>query len=101
MSTPAIFDASLLTRSEVTDIAYAIQRLDGLSEEVEMLLGPIPVLDADGVELVGYLKQDDDLQWRFVTPAAHSPLEHALPYPRIYHPDRYDDDFDPEGDDIA
>ena len=95
MSTPAIFDASLLTRSEVTDIAYMIQRLDGLSEEIELLLGPIPVLDEDGTELLGYLKQDDDMQWRFVTPSALEVV--PLPHPRAAHPDHYE----PEDDDFA
>lgn len=99
MSTPAIFDASLLTRPEVTDIAYAIQRLDGLSGEIEMLLGPIPVLDEDGAELVGYLKQGDDMQWRFVAAAAFEPTSSLLPRARTRHPDQYNDYAD--GDDIA
>lgn len=89
-----IFDATLLTRDEVTDVAHAIQALDDLSRYATILLGPIPVLGEFGEDVIGYLYQDDrDLLWRF---SPELPADHGgLPPHRYRHPD-HQSDFDPE-----
>lgn len=94
------FDATLLARDESDAIATAIQILDDMDSNRlggSILLGAIPVLDGDGMEVLGYLKQGDDWQWRFLTPSTFDPSEALPPPPRRSHPDQYD----PEGDDCA
>lgn len=92
------FDASLLTRSESEDVAFLLQQLDEFGSPAALLLGPIPVLDEDGTQLLGYLKQGDDWQWRFLAPPALRLEESLLPPPRRHVPE-----YDPHdgGDDAA
>lgn len=94
------FDATMLTRDESDAIAAVLPLLDGLDDAVDsrVLLGAIPMLDEDGTEIVGYLRQGDDWQWRFMSAQSFDPADTLL-LPVRRHLPEYDHPYD--GDDNA
>lgn len=65
----------LLTVEETAAVKMLTRQLDDLSTNAyldPLLLGPIPVTDDGGFELLGFMKQDDDLTWRFTRDLAES-----------------------------
>lgn len=74
----------LLTEEESSAVKMLTRQLDDLSTNAyldPLLLGPIPVTDDGGFELLGFMKQDDDLTWRFTRDLA----EAMAPLPLMRH----------------
>ena len=58
----------LLTDEEVhavDDVRVSLGDLDSNECCDPIMLGPVPVISEDGTELLGFLVQDDDLNWSF------------------------------------
>lgn len=56
----------MLTSEVSSDIAIALKAVEHLDQSVNfILLGPIPVMDEDGLEILGHLVSDDQYRWRF------------------------------------
>lgn len=69
----------LLTEAEkhaVEDLRIHLGSIDSDECCDDLLLGPIPVISEDGTELLGFMKQGDDLEWNFTRDLAEamSPL---------------------------
>lgn len=56
-----------LNAFESADVSVALRGIHKLANRLNaILLGPIPVMNEDGIDVIGHLEEDENYDWSFV-----------------------------------